>query len=73
MAASGYEHVGVFVVRAWVEPADKDNPLRARVTTIKDAFGPGGKETVLTSSVDEICDVLREWAAALVEAEMHRC
>jgi hypothetical protein len=53
------ERVGVFVVRAWMEPAQPAS-LRMRVTRSLDVRSPL-TEVSATADVDEVCDALRRW------------
>ena len=53
----GPERVGVLVIRIWVEGEAEP---RARITASMDVAQPR-QTTVMASSVDEVCTIVRDW------------
>ena len=50
---------GVLVVTAWIE--GDDQRLRARVTRKDSVIDLQPESTAMATSVDEVCDIVREW------------
>lgn len=56
MSAATPERVAVLVIRVWVEAGSEP---RARITASLDLVAEASTTTIATSSVDELCTVVR--------------
>ena len=59
---TGRERVGILVIRIWVEGEAEP---RARITASMDVAQPR-ETTVTASSVDEACQLVRDWLTEFV-------
>lgn len=65
--ASSEELTGVVIIRIWIEGGEATGGLRARVTCVRDVERPE-EEVYAASSVEEMVDVVRSFAAAFGRA-----
>ncbi len=59
----------MIVVRVWLDPDTTSPSLRARLTADHDLLGGGTRETVLASSVEDVCTTVRAWLSDFAQAD----
>jgi hypothetical protein len=65
MNSDGPHRAGVLVIRIWMEAEVRP---RARIVASLDVL-KGPETTVAASSIDEVCEVVREWLTEFVAGE----
>ena len=58
---------GLLIIRAWVEEGSSE-PLRAQLRMTSDVL-VGFEHTLTLARPEEVCDVVREWLADILEGE----
>lgn len=67
MKSQSSDRTGILIVRLWIE-GDAGEGLRARITQTLDSTGR--EQAVATAaSPQDICDVVRTWVEAFIEAD----
>jgi hypothetical protein len=54
-----HQRIAVVVIRAWVETGSEE-PLRIRITTVRDVSEPW-RTVGVASGIDDACSIVRSW------------